>query len=247
MLKLIFWSLLCINGALLAYQSGYLGKFKFAEREPARMQNQLGAASLTLIDAARAAAAVAPPPAPPAEPAPDAAASAAEEAAGEAPLVLVAAPVEPPKPVLACTEIGDFGLAESRRFDEKIGALGTKPTRRNVAVQEITNHIVYIPSPGGKEAAERKTAELQELGVTSYFIMPDGALKGAISLGVFKSETAAENLLATLGKQGVKNARVLARGPNKVAYQFRRVEAADAAKLERIAAGFSAQKRRACP
>jgi hypothetical protein len=238
-LKLIFWTLLCVNGGLLAYQSGYLGKFKLDEREPARMRKQLGAEKLRLIDAAQAAAATAPKPVP----APVVEAPPAEEVPA---LALAAGPAPATGTVTACTEIGDFGLADARLFDSKIAPLELKESRRSVSTQEITNHIVFIPSPGGKDEAEAKTAQLKAMGVDSYFIMPDGALKGAISLGVFKSETAAKALLASLTKQGVRGARILARGPNKVAYQFRRLDAARAAQLARVTAEFPDQKKRAC-
>jgi len=51
MMKFIFWSLLCINGVLLAYSQGMLGHFKDNEREPARMRNQLNANKLVLVAA----------------------------------------------------------------------------------------------------------------------------------------------------------------------------------------------------
>ena len=60
--------------------------------------------------------------------------------------------------------------------------------------------------------AERRAAELRELGVTDFYIMPaDSALKYAISLGMFKTEAGAQALLAKLVKQGVHTARITPR------------------------------------
>jgi hypothetical protein len=219
-LKFIFWTLLCINGALLAYGQGYLGTFKGNEREPARMKNQLNADKLTLVSAAKASAA----------------------AAAEPPQTAAA---------IACIEIGSFSAAEARRFEAKLEPLelGERQSHQNVVSPEISSHIVYIPSLGSKEGADKKAAELKNLGVTNYFIMSDNSpMKWGISLGVFKSEAAAQALLAALNKQGVHSARIAGRGAqtNKLAYQFRDIDSAVKAQLDEIKLSFPMQEERAC-
>jgi cell division septation protein DedD len=222
-LKFIFWILLCLNGLVFAYGQGYLGRFKGNEHEPARMKNQLNTDKLTLISSASASAAAA-------------------AAAPEAP--------KAPEPI-ACFEVGNFSAAEARRFEARLAplALGERQTRQNVASQEITSHIVYIPSQGSKEAAERKAAELKNLGVSNYFIMSDNTpMKWAISLGVFKSEAAAQTLLAALGKQGVHSARISGRAAqaSKLAYQFRAIDPDTRARIDDIAGSFPALENRTC-
>lgn len=207
MLKFIFWTLLLANAALFAYGQGYLGSFKTAEREPARMKNQLAADRIVLVPAARAEAAAAAPPV-------------------EAPAP-VAAPVDN---LVACTEIGDFDAATARRFEAQIAPLGLsdKQGQINVPVTEITQYVVHIAPQGSREAAERRAAELAARGVTNYYIMPDTALRWGISLGVFKSDAAAQSLRNALVRQGIEGVKITGRGPtvNKVAYQFRGIEAA---------------------
>lgn len=222
MLKFIFWSLLCINGLLFAYGQGYLGNFKGNEREPARMKSQLRPEAIKLVTADEASAAAAP---------------------------KVPAKVEPA--AIACTEIGNFLPGDGKRFEAQLAALdlGERQSRRNVAVQEITNHIVYIAPQGSKEAAERKANELKQMGVSNYFIMSDNsALKWGISLGVFKSEAAAKSLLAALNKQGVHSARIDGRGPttNRLAYRFREIDADTKARLAEIKARFPQADIRSC-
>lgn len=220
MLKFIFWSLLCINGVLLAYSQGVLGNFKGNEREPARMKNQLNTDKLLLVPAQRAGAAV----------------------------------VEAPQPaeLTACIEVGNFAQAEARRFETRLAPLelGDRQSRLNVvSATEATSHIVYIPPQGSKEAAERKAGELKSMGVTDFFIMSDNSpMKWAISLGVFKSEAAAQTLLAALSKQGVHSARLAARGAQagKLAFQFRAIDAATKAKIDDISESFPALETRAC-
>ena len=226
MLKFVFWALLGVNALLFAYGQGYLGNFKGGEREPARIKNQLNTDKLTLVSAARVSAPAAP-------------------AGGATPVPASAAPV------LACFEIGNFAPGEARRFESRLAALelGQRQSRVDVNEQSITSHMVFIPSPGNREGAERKVAELRELGVTNLYIIPDAQpMRGAISLGVFKSDAAAETQLAALVKQGVRGARIAGRGPQvvKAAYQFRGGDAALRGRITEVAARFPAQQERRC-
>ncbi len=228
MLKFIFWTLLGLNVVLLAYSQGLLGNFKAGEREPARLKNQINTDKLVLRMASAPSLAAVLPPAP-VTPAP------ATESASAVTLV-------------ACTEIGNFAAAEARRFERDVAplALGERQTQREVAVQEITSHMVMIPPLGSKDAADKKAAELKAQGVSNYFIMNETTpTKWAISLGVFKAETAAQTLLATLRKQGVTGARVAGRtsSATKLAYQFRDLDAPTKGKLDTIAAKYTADTR----
>ena len=258
MLKFIFWTLLAINAVLFAYGQGMLGNFRENEREPGRMRNQLGTENIKLVatrtvpppeqDAPADTEPVAPPPTPvlvmakPPAPAPVPA-----EPAAPKPEPAPAAPKE----LVACTLVGNFSAPEARRFEALLAplALGQRQARENISAPEVTSHIVFIPSPGSKEAADRKAAELKELGITSYFIMNDNSpMKYAISLGVFKSETSAQTLLATLTKQGVVGAKVAGRTSQatRMAYRFRALEPAAKAKVDAVLAKFPDQQARSC-
>ena len=228
MLKFIFWSLLAINAALFAYGRGYLGHFSGNEREPERLLNQLNADKLVIISpekANNAAAAVA-----------AASAAASAKAAPE---------------VQACVEIASFVLADARRFEAQLAPLnlGDRQSRHNLPGTEVSSYIVHIPPQGSKEGADKKAAELRGLGVTNYFIMSDNSpLRWGISLGVFKTEGAAQNLLAALMKQGVRTARITPRmsGSKLLGFQFREVDAPLKAKLEQIRAAYPNTETRAC-
>lgn len=239
MLKFIFWSLLAVNAALFAYGQGYLGHFSGSEREPARLVNQLNASQLKIISAEQAGHT--PVGAPVGATAPDAGGTATAATAPNAATTPTAATGAPP--VLACVEIGSFVIADARRFETRLAALnlGDRQARRNLPGTEISSYIVNIPPMGSKEAADKKAAELRGLGVTDYFVMSDNSpMRWAISLGVFKSETAAQNHLAALVKQGVRTARVTPRmsGSKLLAFQFRDVDAQLRADLEKIRADF---------
>ena len=230
MLKFVFWLLAGVNLLVLAIGQGYLGSFRTETREPARLKNQLQANKLSLLTQEQATAPAAPP--------------AAEEAVPAA-----AAPAPPPS--YACTEVGNFLLADGRRFEAQVAALdlGDRQSRRNVAGQDISSYMVYIPPQGSKEGAERKAGELKQLGVKNYFIINEGsAQRWGISLGVFKSETSAQSQLASLNKQGVHSARVAPRysASKQFAYQFRDLDAATRARLAEITKQFEEQELRSC-
>jgi hypothetical protein len=234
-LKFIFWSLLCMNAVLFAFGRGYLGNAKPSEHEPQRIAKQLNTDKLTLLAPGAVVAAK------PAEPEPE---PAPAQPAQEAPVV--AAP-----PPLACIEIGGVGEREARRLDKLLAPLdlGDKLKKDEVTVQEISSHMVMIPPLGSKEAADKKAAELKELGVSNYFIMNDSSnAKWGISLGVFKSEAAAQTLLAALTKQGVSGVKIVGR-PNsttRLAYRFRNIDPAVKTRLDTIAAKFDDLETRSC-
>jgi hypothetical protein len=140
-------------------------------------------------------------------------------------------------PLFACTEIGPLDSGDARRFDARIAALGlaARQSRQAVEAQDVSSWLVNLPPQGSKEAADRKAAELRNLGVTNFYILNgDSPLKFAISLGVFKTESGAQALLAQLVKQGVHTARVTPRGPQSTHYVYR-VRALDAATRKRLA------------
>ncbi|MES2162207.1 MAG: SPOR domain-containing protein [Pseudomonadota bacterium] len=226
MLKFIFWSLVAINAALFAYGKGYLGHFSGNEREPERLLNQLNAGKLAIISPEKAN---------------DASAAAASAAAS----------ARPAPEVLACVEIGSFVLADARRFETQLAPLnlGDRQSRHNLPGNEVSSYIVYMPPQGSKEGADKKAGELRALGVTNYFIMNDNSpLRWGISLGVFKTEGAAQNQLAILMKQGVRTARVAPRmsGSKLLAFQFRDVDTELKTKLEQFRAGYPNAESHAC-
>lgn len=217
-MRLLFWLLLAANCIAFAAGQGYLGEFG-SEREPGRLATQLNPARIKLISAS---AALAPPPAPVVE--------------------------KKPEPV-ACVEIGNFLVSDLKRFETEVAtlALGDHQSRHNVS--EVASHMVFIPPAPSKDAADKKAAELRQLGVTSFFVINDNSpLRWAISLGIFKSDQAAQYQLAMLTKKGVRGARVGTRSvvTNKLAFQFRDLSPDTKARLDKIKTGFPNQEMRAC-
>jgi hypothetical protein len=245
-LRFVFWSLLFLNAALFVYAQGFMGSSKGSEEERARIKPQLEPARLTLLTSAQAEAAKAVPVAPAAAEAASAPAQAAPEEAPAEP-----APAAAPAKPLACIDVGTFSAGESKRFESRLASLdlGERQSRQAVQAQDVTSYLVNIPPQPTKEAADRKAGELRELGVTNFFIMSgDSPMKWAISLGVFKTESGAQTLLAQLNRQGVHSARITPRGPQatRYTYRFRDIEAAQRERIVSVADAVSSAEVKNC-
>lgn len=246
MLRFVFWALLCANALLFAWGRGFLGGAEPEQREPARLRNQLAADKLVLLTGEQAQAI--------AQAAAPAETAAETSAAAEVPARVTAtgAPAAAPaSPAVACVETDTFAAFEARRFETRLARLdlGARQSRLTVPFQEVTSHLVYLAPQGGKEGADRRSAELRERGITSFFVMQgDSPLRWAISLGVFKTEAGARVHAATLAKQGVQNVRVLPRGPQsqRFAYRFRNIDADIRASIVQAGRGFPAAVLHIC-
>jgi len=103
-------------------------------------------------------------------------------------------------------------------------------------------HWVVIGRLSGRPLAERKIAELRQLGVNEAEIVTDEALGPfAVSLGVFRSRQAAEAHLQALVKQKVRSARLAQRAlpPEQFAVDLRAQAGALAVKLAELQALFA--------
>ncbi|MFC4932156.1 SPOR domain-containing protein [Massilia sp. GCM10023247] len=242
-MRFVFWALLCANALVFAYGQGLLGSFDAGAREPGRLRNQLAADKLVLLSAAQAQAM--------ASAAAAAAAPAETETAATVETTAEPAPAAPAVQPIACLESEAFAPGDARRFETRLARLdlGARQTRLTVPFQEVTSHLVYLPPQGGKEGADRRSAELRERGVTSFFVMQgDSPLRGAISLGVFKTEAAARVHAATLAKQGVQGVRILPRGPQsqRFAYRFRDIDADIRKRIVEAGRGMAAAALHVC-
>jgi hypothetical protein len=134
-----------------------------------------------------------------------------------------------------CVEWGVFvGLPEAARADAAIAEAGFAPGQARRVLSDVDGHWVLIP-PAKSRAEVGKTVEnLKELGVTEYTIVPEPPQwRNAVSLGIFRTEDAARNLLAEVRKKGVNDAIVERRERffQQVVYLVREPSEADVAKL----------------
>jgi hypothetical protein len=82
---------------------------------------------------------------------------------------------------------------------------------RRLEAGESGGWWIYIQPQANKAEADKKAAELRQLGVTDYFIIQDGPNRFAISLGVFSAEKGGADRLAELKAKGVRSARLMQR------------------------------------
>ena len=106
-----------------------------------------------------------------------------------------------------CLEWGAFTEAERSAALAALEPLqlGRQMTQRRI--ESTSAYWVYVPPLPSKPAAEKRVAELRDLGLKDFFILSDGAQRNAISLGVFKTEDGANKFLETIKAQGIRNAK----------------------------------------
>jgi len=161
----------------------------------------------------------------------------------------VSAVKKPAPATVACMEWGSFALADIARAEQALQplALGERLAQRRS--EETASWWVFIPAQGNRQGALKKATELKSLGIGEYFIVQEeGEHRWALSLGVFRSEEAAQARLATLRTQGVRSARV---GPRetvvpKIWLQVKGVDAPLQARLKEIARQVEGSELREC-
>jgi hypothetical protein len=162
-------------------------------------------------------------------------------------------PPAPPAPAVApgaCLEWGSFTLADAPRAEQALEPLGLGARLAQRRTEETAGWWVFMPPQGSRQAAIRKASELKALGINEYFIVQEeGEYHWALSLGVFRSEEAAQARLAALRGQGVRTARV---GPRetvvpKVWLQVKSIDAPLQARLKDIARQVEGTELKDCP
>ena len=107
-----------------------------------------------------------------------------------------------------CLEWGPFGESERARALADIEPLGLGKLVSQRRIETPSAWWVYLPPFATKAAAEKRAAELKAAGQKDLFVVDGGPQRLAISLGVFRTEDAANAQLAELTKQGVAGAKV---------------------------------------
>ena len=107
----------------------------------------------------------------------------------------------------ACMEWGEFSGNDLARASAALDALKLSDRLKQRHVEHISGYWVYIPPLKTHAEADKKIAQIKALGVEEYFVVQEpGKWRNAISLGVFKTEDAAQKFLEGLKDKGVKSA-----------------------------------------
>src|SRR3954467_986482 len=119
------------------------------------------------------------------------------------------APAPAPAPVASCLEWGSFTLVDAPKAEKVLEPLILNGRIVQRRTEEMAGWWVFIPPQSNRQAALKKAGELKALGVTDYFVVSEeGASRWALSLGVFRSQDAAQARLLTLNDLGVRSARI---------------------------------------
>ncbi len=165
-----------------------------------------------------------------------------------------AIPPAPPKSAApiptACIEWGVFAGPIVTKAETALATLELPAGQVERMVADAGGYWVYMPPMKTKAEIDRKIGELKKFGVTEFFVVQDaGQWKNAISLGIFRTEEAAQAFLAKLKERGVRSALAERRENflKQVAFQVREPSPATVAKLTEIQKEFPGSEMKAGP
>ena len=151
----------------------------------------------------------------------------------------------------ACVEWGTFIGPEAARGDTAIAELALPATQVRRVSSDLIGYWVMMPALKSRAEATKATEDLKALGVNDYSIVTDAPWRNAISLGVFRTEEAAQILLAALSKKGVTDAVMEKRDAffRQVVFYVREPTDATVAKLTALRAANAGTEIKAvrCP
>jgi hypothetical protein len=140
-----------------------------------------------------------------------------------------------------CLEWGAFTEQERGAVAAALERLQLGRALSQKRVDSTSAYWVYVPPLPSKPAAEKRVVELRGLGLRDFFILNDGAERNAISLGVFKTEEAANRFLESIRDKGVRNARSGARTQTiqQTVFVLRDPQPAQAQQIQSLKADFA--------
>jgi hypothetical protein len=146
-----------------------------------------------------------------------------------------------------CLEWGGFTDAEKGAALAALEPLQLGKQMSQRRVESTSAYWVYLPPFPTKAAAEG--ASPNSKGLQDFFILNDGAQRNAISLGVFKSEDAANKFLEAVAARGVKNAKAGARTQSiqQTVLVLRDPQPAQTEQLQQLKNGFAGSEVRIGP
>ena len=201
-MKALVFLLVLANLLFYAFGAGYFGHPD--NPDAGRVEHQVAPEQMRIVSRGEA-------PLVPAKPEPEVEAAAPE--AEPAPVVL--AQEEPELPIKeeklekapVCLVWRQLSVADADRLS---GLLADRfkafKQTRTTLVSAGNGWWVFVPPLPSKADADKKAAELRELGIKDFFVIQEGPNRFAISLGVFSTEKGSQDRLAELKVNGVRSA-----------------------------------------
>lgn len=130
-------------------------------------------------------------------------------------------PISVPKPASAplaatvpsktanCAEWGEFSGDDLTRAQQALSLMKLGDNLSQRSVEHNHGYWVYIPPLKKRANVEKKIAQLKERGVKDYFVVQEkGKWLNAISLGVFRTQEAAQKYIEMLRGKDVRTAKL---------------------------------------
>jgi hypothetical protein len=150
----------------------------------------------------------------------------------------------------ACLEWGIFAGPAVARAETALAQLPLATGQLDRVVTDAGGYWVYMPPLKTRADVDKKVGELKALGVSEFFVVQDaGQWRNAISLGIFKSDEAAQAFLSRLRERGVRSA-VAGRRENflkQVAFYVREPTEATVARVTALQRDFPGSEIKAGP
>ena len=150
----------------------------------------------------------------------------------------------------ACLEWGIFAGPAVARAETALAQLPLAGGQLDRVVTDAGGYWVYMPPLKTRTDVDRKVDELKALGVNEFFVVQDaGQWRNAISLGIFRSDEAAQAFLSKLKERGVRSA-IAARRENflqQVAFYVREPSDATVAGVTALQREFTGSEIKAGP
>lgn len=228
-MRLVFLLLLLLNLVLWPIASG-LVSIGGGDAEPLRMTSQLAPERIRILPVEGEVAAA---PTPVAE---DVDAEPVEEGGALA--------------VPYCRALGGLSREQADRVVLRSRELQPGVLLKESEMPGTSSWWVHIPDLATRPLAERKQAELRALGVREMALAPDASGQTfAVSLGLFKTEAGARELLSQLSSQGVRSARIVEREgrPDRLRIGLSGSETEVSAVLADVQPGLEGVETAECP
>lgn len=106
-----------------------------------------------------------------------------------------------------CLEWGPLGDADRARALADLEPLALGKLLSQHRIDTPMAFWVYLPPAANRAEAERRAASIRARGITDVAVVDSGPQRFAVSLGVFRTEGAAQDRLKDLLARGVANAK----------------------------------------
>ena len=140
-----------------------------------------------------------------------------------------------------CVEWGPLSETDRARAETGLAALQLGRLLSQKKIEAVANYWVFLPPLANKPAVDKRVGELKAQGIKDVAAVDSGPQRYAISLGVFRTEEAAQTRLVSLQEQGITTAKLgqRAQAVQQLALVVRDPPAAVIVRLKELQADFS--------